>query len=262
MNSIFGVSGNNSSSNWFSSMLGGSSSSSSSTSFSSSLISDWSMIKNGTYYKLAKQYYGKGTTDTEDAKTQSAENKTEKIALTNAKSNAAALQKAADALVTTDEKKSVFNLKEVTDEETGITTKQYDTEAIYKAVKNFVDSYNEVVKNTIDSDTVSVLRKTLNMVNNTKANENLLEKKLGITIKEDNTLEIDEEKFKAADMGRVKSLFNGLNSLADRVSRSAGDIVSLATNALKNMGSGTTYSGSGSYNATASSVGTSYDDFL
>ena len=261
MNSIFGVSGNNSSSNWFSSMLGGSSSSSSSsTMFSSSLLSDWSMIKNGTYYKLAKQYYGNNTADKKDSATESADKKAEKIALTTAKGNATALQKAADALVTKDEKKSVFNQKEVTNEETGITTKQYDTDAIYKAVKGLVDSYNEVVKNNIESDTVSVLRKTLNMVNNTKANSKMLEK-MGITIKADNTLEIDEETFKKADMGMVKSLFNGTNSLADRISRSAQDIVSLSTNALKNMGSGT-YSGSGSYNAMASSVGTSYDDSL
>lgn len=261
MNSIFGVSGSNSSSNWFSSMLGGSSNSStSSTMFSSSLLSDWSMIKNGTYYKLAKQYYGQGTTDKKDSAEKSAENKTEKVALTTAKGNADALKKAADTLMSTDEKKSVFNLKEVTDEETGVTTKQYDTDAIYKAVKGLVDSYNEVVKDTIESDTVSVLRKTLNMVNNTKANSKMLEK-MGITIKADNTLEIDEEKFKKADMGMVKSLFNGTNSLSDRISRSAGDIVSLSTNALKNMGKGT-YSGSGSYNAMASSVGTSYDDSL
>ncbi len=260
MNSIFGLSGNNQSNNWFSSMLGGGSSASSSG-VAGSLFSDWSMIKNGTYYKLAKAYYGKDskTSSKDSSVKESAEEKAEKTALTTAKSNADSLKKAADVLMKTDAS-SVFNMKEVTDKETGITKKEYDTDAIYKAVKNYVDSYNKVVEDTIDSDTVSVLRKTLNMVNNTKANTKLLEK-MGITINEDNTLKLDEETFKKSNMLNVKSLFNGYNSLSDRVGSAAGDIVSLSTNVLKGMAKGT-YSSSGNYNTMASSVGSSYENSL
>lgn len=260
MNSLFSVSNNNANNNFFSSMLGASSGS------ASSILSDWSMIKNGTYYKLAKAYYGKNGAvsdsqstgiKSQDKTVSKTENKAEKTALTTAKGNADALKKAADTLMATG-KNAVFNKKTVTNAETGKTTEQYDTDGIYKAVKNFVDSYNDVVKNTIDSDTVSVLRKTMNMVGATKTNANLLEK-MGIKIKEDNTLTIDEETFKKTDMVITKSLFNGSFSFADRIGQYAEDINTLASNALRSMDKGTTYRASGAYASNASSVGSMYD---
>lgn len=250
MNGLFSVSNNNSNNNLFSSMFG----TSSSTGVSSSILSDWAMIKKGTYYKLAKAYYAKNT-----ANSESTETKSEKSALSTAKGNANSLKSAADALKTTGSS-SVFNKKTVTNEETGETSEQYDTDGIYKAVKSFVDSYNSVVEKTIDSDTVSVLRKTLNMVNATKANENLLNK-MGIKIKENNTLELDEDTFKKADMITVKSLFNGTNSLADRISQTAGELNTLAANALSSMDK-STYKASGSYATNALSVGSMYDSIF
>ena len=256
MNSLFSVSNNNANNNLFSSMFGSSSDS------GSSILSDWSMIKNGTYYKLAKAYYGKNTSVSQSTGVKSrdkkikSENAAEKTALTTAKGNASALKKAADALKTTD-KSSVFNKKTITNAETGETSEQYDTDGIYKAVKSYIDSYNEVVKNTIDSDTVSVLRKTMNMAGATKSNANMLEK-MGITIKADNTLEINEDTFKKTDMIMVKSLFNGSYSLSDRVGQYAEDINTLASNTLKSIDKGT-YKASGSYASNALSVGSMYD---
>lgn len=252
MNGLFSVPGSNADNNLFNSMMG------TSNGAASSILSDWSMIKNGTYYKLAKAYYGKNTAvaQSDASKSSKTANTAEKTALTKAKGNADALKKAADALTATG-KTSVFNKKTVTDKETGETSEQYDTDGIYKAVKSFVDSYNSVVKDTIDCDTVSVLRKTMNMVGAAKSNSNLLEK-MGIRIKEDNTLEIDEETFKKTDMVIVKSLFNGSFSMADRIGQYASDINTLASNTMSSMDKGT-YRASGSYAANASTVGSMYD---
>ncbi len=247
------VSSSTSTTDLFSSLLGTSSSSSSSSSSLSSLLSDYAMIKNGTYYKLAKAYYAS------QSSTDSSDETSEKTALTTAKANAASLQTAAEALKATGSS-SVFNTTTVTDEETGKKTEEYDVDAIYEAVKNYVDSYNEVVENTIDSDTVSVLRKTLSMVNTTSVNSNLLSQ-IGITINEDNTLTLDEETFKSADMTNVKSLFNGSNSLADRMAQKAEELTNLASNAIESINKGT-YSASGSYSSSSSSVGSLYDSFL
>lgn len=253
MNSLFSLSSStNTTTNFFNSMLGTSSSTSSSFSMNS-LLTDYAMIKNGTYYKLAKAYYAKQTSESSTSEAA------EKTALTNVKGNGSSLATAAAALKTTGSN-SVFNKKAVTDEETGTTTQEYDTDAIYQAVKNYVDSYNDVIKNTIDSDTVSVLRKTLSMVNNTNANESLLNK-IGITVKEDNTLEIDEEAFKKSDMTIVKSLFNGTNSLSDRIGQRAEELTNLASNALKSIEKGT-YTSNGYYSSVSTSVGSFYDSIL
>ena len=80
----------------------------------------------------------------------------------------------------------------------------------------------------------------------TSANENLLAK-VGITVGEDNSLSVDEKKFKSADMTTVKSLFNGNQSYAYRVSAQASliDFAAESESAKAN-----TYTSAGSYGST------------
>lgn len=250
MNQLFSISNRSNSYDLFGSMTG----TSSGSGLSTGLLSDWSMIKRGTYYKLAKSYYAKNT-----ATTKRTEQSAEKVSLTTAKGNSAALKEAAATLSKTGSS-SVFHTSTVVDDKTGKTSQVYDTDGIYKAVKNFVDSYNDVVKNTIDSDTVSVLRKTLNMTNITKANAGMLSK-IGITVKSDNTLSIDEDAWKKADMKQVKSVFEGSNSYAGRIMSQADDLSRLASNAISSIDRGT-YRASGSYAVNALSVGSMYDSIF
>ncbi len=250
MNNLFSISNRNSSYDLYNSM----SKSSSGFGLSTGLLSDWSMIKRGTYYKLAKSYYAKNT-----AASQRTAQNTERVSLTSAKGNSAALKEAASVLSKTGSS-SVFHTDTVVDDATGKTSQAYDTDGIYKAVKNFVDSYNDVVKNTIDSDTVSVLRKTLNMTNTTKANAGMLEK-IGITVKSDNTLSIDEDVFKKADMKQVQSAFEGTGSYAGRIMVQADELGRLASNAISSIDRGT-YKASGSYAVNALSVGSMYDSIF
>ena len=56
--------------------------------------------------------------------------------------------------------------------------------------------------------------------------------KVGISIGENNTLSIDEEKFKAAKMSDIKALFSGSSSLADRLSQKASTLYNQSANQL------------------------------
>ncbi len=194
----------------FSSLNKSSSSSSSLFSSSSDLLginySDYATIRNGSYYKLMKAYYTLDGSDSEVSSivsnTSTSKDSTKKLA--SIESNAESLKEAADALLEKGSK-NLFEKKTVTED--GKTSTQYDTDAIYDAVKKFADNYNDLIDATEESNTSNITNAAKRLVNLTKANEKLLEE-VGITVDEDNKLVVDEEKFKKADMDTVKSLFN------------------------------------------------------
>lgn len=201
-------------------------------------LGDYATIKNGSYKKLLKAYYNKQDTDktsSSDSKKVSADKKSKMI-----KDSADTLKKAADAL----NDKSLWEKKKIkkTDEETkeSIETEDYDWDAITKAVQNFVDSYNDVIKEAGDADSKSVLRSTLFMTGSMSKNQNLLSK-VGISIGKDNKLSLDKDKLKEAKISDLKSLFTGYNSVANRVSQKASTISGYAAQ------SGSTYNSKGSY---------------
>lgn len=216
-----------------------------------SILSDYASIKNGSYGKLMKAYYAKDNSSTSTVSKAVNQKKSISTASDSSKTlsgiekSADALKESADALLITGSK-SVFAKKSVTTkDEYGFdtTTKEYDTDAIYKAVSDFTTDYNNLINKTEDSNTASIQRRTATLVNATKSNEKLLSN-IGITINEDNTLSIDEETFKKADMNTVKTLFNGTNSYAYNVSAQASMIdYSASTESAK----ANTYTGFGTY---------------
>lgn len=194
-------------------------------------LAEYSSVTKGSYNKLIKAYYKKYGSD--QSKTENAEDaKAAKVTRTSLKGEADALNKAADALVTTG-KDSLFQKVELKDEKTGETKTDYDKEKLYKAVDNLVSSYNKVVKDSTKSDDRSVLRKTLGMVRSASSNGKLLND-IGIKINSDNTLSIDEEAFKKADINTVKTLFNGEGSFGDKIQSTADTIEKSMSNALGN----------------------------
>lgn len=215
-------------------------------------LSDYASIKNGSYGKLMKAYYGKS--DAKNIQTDSVkEDKKNSIStaadsaktLSGIEKAADGLKNSADALIDKGSK-SVFNKKDVTvKDEYGMesTSKEYDKDAIYKAVSQFTEDYNKLLTQAGDSKTKSVMNRTASLVNMTQANKNLLSQ-VGITIKEDNTLSLNEEAFKKADMSTAKSLFNGNGSYAYQVSARASliDFAASTESAKAN-----TYTGKGNY---------------
>lgn len=247
MANFFGINGslygNNTSGNWMTGI--------------SSLYSDYNSIKSGTYHKLLKAYYNPDPNSKSKVNELVSKKETETDKkLSNTKADASSLNESAEAL-TTKGSKNLFKKQEITtkDETTGeeTTTLDYDRDKITKAVKSFVDDYNSLLESGSDVSSPSILKKTLQMTNATKANKNLLAD-VGISISKNNKLTIDEEKFKKADMNTVMTLFNGPNSYADKIAQQSDQIAKTAAQeATKTAGlynnNGGYYNNSYSYNS-------------
>ena len=206
--------------------------------------SDWATIRSGSYFKLLNAYYGKGgqvsdSDDTTSSSTSTSKDSTRTLAVIE--SDAKSVEKSVAALQETGDK-SLFNEVTKTDEN-GNKTTGYDTDAIYKAVKNFTDSYNSLIDEVGNSNTKSILRAGASMVNVTEANRKSLSD-IGISIGADNKLTIDEEKFKKADMSKVKAMFADNSYYGTEVKRQAGRAESYAKSEAAKAN---TYQKSGSY---------------
>ena len=229
--------------------LNGSTSSNSLSSLTS-LLSDYSSIKTGSYSKLMKAYYSK--VDSEDTASDTKKNSaistvsTAVKALNTLETKSDVLKESADALYTTGSD-SVFK-------QTGIVdgTKQYDVDAIYKAVNSFVTDYNSVIKASDDVTDTTVSNRITNLKSISNTYKNSLDK-MGITINEDNTLKLDADKFKASDMGSVKTLFNGTGSYGYSVSAQAS-LIGYASSSAANSANSYTSSGTYAYGYNAGSL--------
>lgn len=189
---------------------------------------DYATIQSGSYFKLLNAYYSKtdaGESSEVKKALSTSTSKDDAKTLTSIQNAAAEMKESAEALLTTG-KKSVFEKVTTTDKE-GVSTTDYDKDAIYKAVNNFVSDYNYAIDKAADSNTTNILRTARTMVNYTKANEKLLGK-VGITIGADNQLKIDEETFKKADMDTVKSLFQTRGSYGYQIDTQASLMESYA----------------------------------
>lgn len=218
-------------------------------------VSDYAMIKNGSYGKLMKAYYAK-----QDADKLSQFGDSSKT-LTLIRSSADSLKKSAEALgdASLYEKKK-FKKK---DEETGeeIEVEDYDWDAITKAVKTFVDDYNSVVEQAGNSETKNVLRNAAWMTSITEKTGNLLSK-VGITVGKGNKLEFDEEALKKKttlgesgikldNISTLKSVFTGYGSFASQIAQKASAISSAAA---RTKGVDKTYNKNGAYSDTLSKL--------
>lgn len=225
----------------YSNMFG---SGSSSTSSFYSNLGEYSSIRNGAYRKLVKSYYKKMNStdsDTTDKSTTGSTGKNTKVnstgtvALSTVKSEASDLVTSAKKLTATG-KDSLFASEE-----------KYDADATYKTVSNFITQYNDTVDALSKVSSTAVKSAGNHMQNMT----NIMSKglsKVGITVGTDGKLTVDEQKFKAADMSKVKALFDGSSSYAGVVSSAAGRVASQAGNQISHLGGGL-YGSNGYYNS-------------
>lgn len=220
----------------------------------SNFLTDYASIKNGSYAKLMKAYYSETANDSVKAVAKNSRTNKRAEKLTSKESKAyAQVQTTTDALKDSADvllaggSKSLFAMKDITtknEDGTETTVKGYDTEAIYKAVSNFVTNYNAVVKAVDEVDGNTVTGRTGRMISDSAANlRSLLA--VGITIGADSTLSLDKETFLKADMSKVKSLFHGTGSYGYRVSAQAAMINYGADRELER---GSAYTTKGAYN--------------
>ena len=213
MNSMYGL-GMSGASSFVDTFFGTSSNSSSGSSLVSSL-GDLKMIQTGAYKKAMKAYVAqqKAASDSDAESISKSGTADSTFSLSNLKSSAQKLYQASNELK---------NAKYTGDAK---------PEDLLEKTKNFVNQYNNTLNSTKSMNSYSILQTAVWGTEQMNISEGLLNK-VGITIGENNTLSLDEEKFKTASMSDLKTLFSGSGSLADRVSQKASTMFNQSANQL------------------------------
>ncbi len=216
-NSLFGVSGSNNSANGIYSLLG-----------------DYSSIKKGSYGKLVSKYLSEAD-DSSSKKSSSTINDTKlKISSDALKPNAA-------YTALNDTKALQSSIKALSSEE--LYKDGADSDKLYEKAKAFVDDYNDLL-DSAGRSSVSGLKTNVNSIISRTATEKSNLEGIGITVKSDNTLSIDKDKFNAADTSDVKKLLGQTGGYASMVGVNANGAEYYAQAAAS---SGSLYGNSGSY---------------
>lgn len=175
-----------------------------------SSLGDLKMIQSGVYKKAMAAYY---TTQDKDVESSVESEETDSNAsLSTLKSAANDLKASSKALQSMDF--DVTKAEDALDE-----------------VKSFVADYNKTINASKNMNTYSILQTAVWATEQMNASESLLNK-AGISINMDNTLSVDEEKFKKADTSVLKTLFEGSNSVAARMTQKASALSNQSANQL------------------------------
>ncbi len=195
-------------------------------------LADYATIKSGSYGRLLKAYYKQNSADDSTNTTSSLSrtkvDSTVKKELTDIQTYANEVRDSAAALMEKGSK-SVFRGE--------------DMEKVYEAVSEFASDYNTLMEKSRDSSSSAVIRYTDSMAYTVEGYEDSL-KEIGITIGEDNKLTVNKETFLAADMDKVKTLFNGNMSLSYLVSTKA---VAIGNKAYSESNKSNLYTSTGNY---------------
>lgn len=225
--------------------LSSSNNSSSSVSDMSSLLADYASIKNGSYAKLAKQYYAKNSSSSSSASKElygefSSDTKAD---ITSNKSTMSAAGSVRSAISSISSDDALFTNKVTKKDENGKETESLDYDKIYSKVSSFVKSYNSLIESAGESDDTTVLRNTLSITNSTDNNKTVLEK-AGITVNADNTLSVDKDSIVNGDIDSLKSLFGQKSFYAKSVDTYATNIASQSAQNIYSLGG---YTSTGAY---------------
>ena len=175
-----------------------------------SLFSERAAIKNGTYKRLLKSYFGSMNSDTT---TSANRNRTsnniidkllqEKMYPTVSKETQEANDKLTSGLSSLNSSVSALQ-KDSTYEDTENGSTAVDK--VVSAMKSYVNNYNDVVTASKGSTLANKTAYVANMMSTTSKYADQLSE-IGVTLKQDGTLQLDETKLKNADLSKVQSLF-------------------------------------------------------
>ena len=180
-------------------------------------FSDYASIRNGSYRRLLKAYYGRnnnsGTASSGTRANTSnvleqilAERRNPKVSKQTSEANS----KLTSGISTlTSAVKTLQNDKTYTASEDGKTSAQ---DKVVSALKKYVTEYNDVVSAAKQS-TLSKTSHVASMMKSTNANADKL-KEIGITINANGTLQFIENQAKNADISKVQNLFSSKNSMS------------------------------------------------
>ncbi len=175
-------------------------------------LSDYASIKNGSYARLMKSYYGTGQTlgsVPSSKKSTKTSNVLDKILEERKNPKVSKNVQEANENLT----KGISNLKSsvsalqsdgtYTNTENG----QSAADKVVSAMKTFVSDYNNVVNSAKGSTLANKTAYVANMMGSTAANADKLEE-IGIRVNARGNLELNEAKLKAADLSKVQELFS------------------------------------------------------
>lgn len=184
---------------------------------SSNFFSDYASIRNGSYRRLLKAYYGTKNNSSTTSGTKSntsnvldqilEERKNPKVSKQTSEANS----KLTSGIPTlTNAVKALQNDTTYTASEDGKKSAQ---DKVVSALKNYVTEYNDVVSAAKQSTLSNKTSHIAGMMKSTAANADKL-KEIGITINANGTLQFIEGQAKHADISKVQDLFSGKNSMS------------------------------------------------
>ena len=174
------------------------------------MLSDYAAIKNGSYGKLLKSYYGSmdnsGTTssygkgNTSSVLDQILEEKKYPKVSKEAQEANSKLTAGISSLTQAVSKLQDEDTYKASEDGTSAADK------VISAVKSYVSQYNDVVAAAKDS---TLVNKTAHVAGMMRASEENAEKlaEIGVTVNRDGTLLLDVDKLKATDISKVQELF-------------------------------------------------------
>lgn len=185
--------------------------SSSSGGGNSNFFSDYASIKNGSYRRLMKSYYGKanGAGSSSSGSKSRSNNVLDKLLEEKKNPKVSKEVQEANANLTagiSSLKSSVSTLqndKTYTDTPNGSTA----ADKTVSAVKDYVTSYNNLVTAAKGSTLTSKTSHVANMMSATAANKDKLAE-IGVKVNANGTLTLNEAKLKAVDTSKVQEVFS------------------------------------------------------
>ena len=181
-----------------------------------SFFSDYASIRNGSYRRLLKAYYGGNNQSSTTAGTRKTSNVLEQILEERKNPKVSEQTKEANSKLTsgiptlTNAVKALQNDTTYTDSEDGKKSAQ---DKMVSALKTYVSQYNDVVnaakKSTLSNKTSHIA----SMMKSTTENADKL-KEIGISVNANGTLQFIEGQAKHADISKVQDLFSAKNSMS------------------------------------------------
>ncbi len=178
------------------------------------ILSDYAAIKNGSYGKLMKSYYGSvgSQSTTASNKTASTGNMLDRILDEKRHPKVSKDTQEANANLTSGISSLMNTVSTLQNENTYTASKDGTSAAdkVVSAVKNYVSQYNDVVNAAKGSTLANKTAHVAAVMRSSEANAEKLAE-IGITVNEDGTLQLNQDKLKAADISKVQELFTKEN---------------------------------------------------
>lgn len=239
----------------------------------SGLLGEYNSIKNGSYRRLLKSYYGKYNADGTAKSTTKTERerkpKTSSDTIDSAKNlnkvseKATSLQNAAIKLSAVKEgTSSIYAKKTIVDKKDGITTTRtdYDYDTVVGAVKSLVTAYNETLDEASKVGSASIQKKAKWMMDLTAQYKSQLSD-MGITADKDGRLSLDENVLRGKDMEDIQDFFEGSNSFTSKLARKASSLSGAADLQATRAASAYTSTGN-TYKPESTNSGTVFDSLF